>query len=480
VKTDHKSTTDYCGDDFHVCNYGGKCVLNVDGSFKECDCSNAKDKQGRPKSGKACQLNAVTETDYCGDSFHVCQYGGICLYDAFGTFRECDCQYAVDDNGNQMLGPACTHHVDDTQSGATSFCGTGLYGDVTCENGGVCLRHDSVESPGDIFYTCDCSSTSDESGNPYAGKKCHLQQSNTPSGPNSDSFCPKTICKHGGDCVSTTIHCLNGGTCKDDTSVHMVKDEKQEEYCNCPEGWGGPTCEAPLEYCGDKYHHCLNGSTCVLKKDMGHTKAYACECVTTNNGVFAGTHCEHQAAVSCHANGSMADAKASGSFCTTHGKCLVILKPGDAQKHQGCVCENGWEGDHCEHRAGTAPKPSRSSGGNGSQISPIEATFVLVGLLGAAAGIGLFVLQYRRRQSIELKADRSAAAAMPVDLMLEADGSTTMSSGQKSKRDYDDGTDSNADSGEYSAPNPTPPPAEAFQAIPPNTKEEIMEDAEIV
>lgn len=66
---------------------------------------------------------------------------------------------------------------------------------------------------------------------------------------------------------------------------------------------------------------------------------------------YAGLECEFGATKSCMVLGS----ESKHSFCTNGGECGEFVT--DNQLHVDCVCDEGFEGAHCEFIAGTGIDP---------------------------------------------------------------------------------------------------------------------------
>ena len=131
-----------------------------------------------------------------------------------------------------------------------------------------------------------------------------------------------------------SLICLNGGSCSLSTDAEVAQLGRPSQYCDCPEGYGGITCEYIAEQCGfvdtslaDAMHdeasredaadaatasatagasalqkrYCMHGAPCKMTVDAStNTQKHTCEC---NNaieaGAYAGISCEHAATAYC-------------------------------------------------------------------------------------------------------------------------------------------------------------------------------------
>mmetsp|Transcript_9372 Transcript_9372/g.21823 ORF Transcript_9372/g.21823 Transcript_9372/m.21823 type:complete len:223 (-) Transcript_9372:390-1058(-) len=105
---------------------------------------------------------------------------------------------------------------------------------------------------------------------------------------------------------------------------------------------------------------CENNSQCIphpIKEGK-----YICDCLAVNNVVkakggsgvapeqFAGIYCEHRATSYCTNKANRASAHA---FCTNGGECKLSV--GKKEKHAGCKCPSGYEGEFCQFIEGSVP-----------------------------------------------------------------------------------------------------------------------------
>ncbi|EJK48924.1 hypothetical protein THAOC_32240 [Thalassiosira oceanica] len=99
---------------------------------------------------------------------------------------------------------------------------------------------------------------------------------------------------------------------------------------------------------------CENNSQCIphpIKEGK-----YICDCLAVNNVAkakggldvaleqFAGIYCEHKATSYC---------TKAHAFCTNGGECKLSV--GKKEKHAGCKCPSGYEGEFCQFIEGSMP-----------------------------------------------------------------------------------------------------------------------------
>jgi len=229
---------------------------------------------------------------------HECYNGGECilgLEDKYGNEQLfCDCSKA-----HGYVGKYCE----------TPFAKTCGDYDGFCANGGAC----NPDFPELSSQACFC----DEG---WEGYHCEYKKNQVP------------------DC---SLDCHNGGICfigaGKDATIRWPDSDEENMFCSCPPGFGGPSCEAPAEYCGNG-HLCLNGGTCVTtsvesSNGMVHSRHH-CDC-TTSNEFFAGKYCENKATSICD------ETDWDSFFCTQGGVCK-------SNPLEGCSCLDGTAGFKCE------------------------------------------------------------------------------------------------------------------------------------
>eukprot|EP00591_Stephanopyxis_turris_P008387 CAMPEP_0195510814 /NCGR_PEP_ID=MMETSP0794_2-20130614/3342_1 /TAXON_ID=515487 /ORGANISM="Stephanopyxis turris, Strain CCMP 815" /LENGTH=404 /DNA_ID=CAMNT_0040638307 /DNA_START=33 /DNA_END=1247 /DNA_ORIENTATION=+ len=179
------------------------------------------------------------------------------------------------------------------------------------------------------------------------------------------------------NCCSSEV----GGLCCENGGVCVIVDLDMEstisgellgnsdpilEKCDCSPGFDGKSCEMTVEYCGDMEHKCYNGGMCVKAKDMGAPMGeytYLCDCSTAGGDsspdTYAGLYCENLAQ-SCHIKQKHHDK--AYSYCANGGVCKEMVSK--SQKvHKGCDCPEGYEGESCEYELGKNPFGTSSEDG---------------------------------------------------------------------------------------------------------------------
>ncbi|KAL3894371.1 MAG: hypothetical protein SGARI_007766, partial [Bacillariaceae sp.] len=121
-------------------------------------------------------------------------------------------------------------------------------------------------------------------------------------------------------------------------------------------------------------HVCLHGSKCVAQDegDGSAPTSHKCDCDHGFDAVekYAGKFCQYTSTDICTKNGQPGIGKANFAFCVNNGLCKA--KVADDEPHPGCVCENGFTGDHCEFLEGSGS--GSSSGGSSSSSSGSDSS----------------------------------------------------------------------------------------------------------
>lgn len=156
--------------------------------------------------------------------------------------------------------------------------------------------------------------------------------------------------------------------------------------------------------------------------------------------------CQHESTSLC-AVSLVGEQAPNHQFCTNHGKCVKMVTGGEP--HPGCICKDGWMGDHCEiSRDPFATLPQMQSAGGGTSGKVLFSVLV-VAIVAAVATIGVIMMKARRKRN-------AADGPSPVVFQgqtktktvvgegdLEPDGSGTLGSPTKDREgateDDDDG-----------------------------------------
>lgn len=160
---------------------------------------------------------------------------------------------------------------------------------------------------------------------------------------------------------------------------------------------------------------------------------------------FAGMMCQHESTGLCAAS-LVGESAPNHQFCTNHGKCVKMVAAGDP--HPGCVCRNGWMGDHCEIRE--APlldlKPLEGDGGGNPVAGKILFSLMIIAMGSVIVGIAVILVKAKKRiensgGSSEVVVDDKKTVVGAGD--LDADGSGTLGSGTTASNS--DGVDADGD-----------------------------------
>eukprot|EP00578_Thalassiosira_sp_NH16_P016220 CAMPEP_0181126876 /NCGR_PEP_ID=MMETSP1071-20121207/27879_1 /TAXON_ID=35127 /ORGANISM="Thalassiosira sp., Strain NH16" /LENGTH=290 /DNA_ID=CAMNT_0023212539 /DNA_START=15 /DNA_END=887 /DNA_ORIENTATION=+ len=127
--------------------------------------------------------------------------------------------------------------------------------------------------------------------------------------------------------------------------------------CDCKRtGFIGEHCDVPCSM------ECKNGGKCLPATEGSEYGVETCSCskAVVDGNPYAGLACEFGATKSCMTLGS----SSKHSFCTNGGDCRDIVN--DNEQHRDCICEEGFEGSHCEYVAGSAPSAGAAGATDGS------------------------------------------------------------------------------------------------------------------
>lgn len=338
-----------CAGSTHKCYHGGKCVLGLIDMYNNeqmfCNCDDATDSQGSLYAGKYCETKALEYCDSKDDNF-FCTNHGICnqAYPAQGPPCICDdipnfegphCEYVKDtvpdctldcqNGGNCVLGTPDPQDYDKydnyfgifAQANKTKSycrCPPGFYGYYCeiksevcgpdlCFHGSKCI---TSYVNGHQLHHCDCrfSNTGPKS---YAGRFCQFE---------ANQYCNKDA--EQSTMLNGHLFCVNGGQCQDDVYLG----------CKCPQGYRGFSCEYYIK-------EDLNSDTVVSTYDKPADPVTEATCTLDCNGRGK---CKD----------GIKDMQADDVGYATHLSNSSALS---SQNYEHCVCEDGWTGLQCEHKA---------------------------------------------------------------------------------------------------------------------------------
>ena len=148
--------------------------------------------------------------------------------------------------------------------------------------------------------------------------------------------------------------------------------------------------------------------------EEGGEDTCSCTKAVVDGNPYAGLLCEFGATKSCMVMGS----ESKHSFCTNGGECGDFVT--DNELHVNCVCDEGFEGAHCEFIAGTEPttpvaapttttpaaaaKGQATNAASASVLSPV-VVYVFIGALVASICliIAAFFIRAKRRADDQRK-----------------------------------------------------------------------------
>jgi hypothetical protein len=376
-----------------TCLNGGKCTDQDGGLMADrCNCLEADD-VGVYYDGLYCQFASTsicfeddTESYFCMNDGR-CQsdhtQGCICagVYTGFSCelVRGEDCDLNCQNSGVCTLGePPEDSHLHaywkdaDLQENyqyckcqgefSGQFCESQFEdcGDFTCLNGGQCNSVDGTAMDG----RCNCIEAFDDFTDTYfEGKFCQYPSTSVCYEDDVESY----FCANGGTCqddfsfgcsclpgfggfscefnqnVDCDLDCENGGTCNLGSRPDAPLEEKywfnpdkqgEYQYCDCPNGFTGTTCETFSNRCGENL--CFNGGTCVTA-DVEGEEVHHCDCRDEDEDgtYYAGRFCQYESTEVCE------EEENTVYFCVNEGRC-------QHDYHSGCICNDGNRGFSCE------------------------------------------------------------------------------------------------------------------------------------
>ena len=405
-----------CADDFH----GPHCEYHVAND----DAPNAEDCTLQCQNGGQCKHGLKDygkHSDQAEKSVDMESdpYGLESILENLG--RHEDLMHCVCPKG--FTGLRCDIQVEECK-------GDGGEDDVFyCYNGSKCAKE--YLEDGSKHHYCDCDHANGAEVS-YAGKFCQYKSTSfcdpvkgmkealafcvnygvCPVTKHETCHCPPGFVGHqceerGFEKPPCSLQCQNGGICRTGTKDYGHVGDKfdlpfqQEshlnfEHCSCPQGWTGVDCSIPMEICGDMQHVCTHGSTCV-EKSQG---LYECDCsaATIKSKAIAGLYCEHdvKAQDMCTKGNAADSSRDAHSFCVNGGVCVGIVSPNDP--HPGCLCEDGFEGPHCEFKTtALQSRPGMFSGGEPettekSRKAAILFTFMII-IIGCIVFVAVLALR---------------------------------------------------------------------------------------
>lgn len=203
-----------------------------------------------------------------------------------------------------------------------------------------------------------------------------------------------------------SLHCKNGSTCTPGVASfgsqhdHLALQTHESGYhCKCSNGYIGHECEILIQECSSTQHVCYNGSEC-------QTNNKKCDCDTLNiesestDTKYSGNMCQHVSTSFCAVT-LVGNHAPNHQFCTNHGQCVRLVSGGDP--HPGCICKDGYTGDHCEVQSDAFGVPQSSSArGNDVQSTLSNTMFgvMIVVMIIVTASI-IYFLGFSSRENYD-------------------------------------------------------------------------------
>ena len=189
---------------------------------------------------------------------------------------------------------------------------------------------------------------------------------------------------------------------------------------------------------------------------LGSAKYCDCNQLNEDSGPtamkFAGLMCQHESTSMCAAS-LVGTHSPNHQFCTNHGKCVKLVS--DTEPHPGCVCNDGYTGDHCEIHVDSLSMIQQSEEKGNVIAGKVLFSLMIVAMGCVVTGIGVLLMKEKRKrdaisdgvkQSSTKKKEKTVVGAGD----LEADGSGTLGNDTNSASkessfviDDDDGDEGN-------------------------------------
>jgi len=181
----------------------------------------------------------------------------------------------------------------------------------------------------------------------------------------------------------------------------------------------GDSSEGPL-------HSCYHGSMC-----QANGGSVSCNCDKLDDdgspadAKFAGAMCQHESTSMCAVSlvGSHAP---NHQFCTNHGECTKMVT--GSEPHPGCICKDGWTGDHCEISRDPFTLPRLQEGEDEQSPGSGAAPWSLLIILVVAAASLAFVWSTKARNQRVDESNITFQTKKVYEGDLDADGSGTLGS----------------------------------------------------
>lgn len=229
-----------------------------------------------------------------------------------------------------------------------------------------------------------------------------------------------------------SLHCKNGSTCTPGVASfgsqhdHLALQTHDSGYhCKCSNGYIGHECEILIQECSSTQHVCYNGSEC-------QTNNKSCDCDALNeesestDTKYSGNMCQHVSTSFCAVT-LVGNHAPNHQFCTNHGECVRLVSGGDP--HPGCICKDGYTGDHCEVQSDAYGVP-QSSSARGNDVSTLSKTMfgvMIVVMIVVTSSVIYFLGSNRRidKASSRENYDPESSSASPESSELTSNNTTT-------------------------------------------------------
>lgn len=135
--------------------------------------------------------------------------------------------------------------------------------------------------------------------------------------------------------------------------------------------------------------------------------SYECDCSSVPDASpFQIEECESPESEACEEGQLQSDY----AFCTNGGKCISMIRHGEP--HSGCLCNEEFEGRHCQYRRGEAPHFELKLAYKEKEQSPL-VNFLLVVGMGVIAIVFLIVVKKSKQEKeVVVEADAEPSVSL--------------------------------------------------------------------
>ena len=151
----------------------------------------------------------------------------------------------------------------------------------------------------------------------------------------------------------------------------------------------------------------MHGSKCVPDdfNEKGEID-FKCDCkgVRDIDGDYvAGEYCQHPVSEYCTKDDTRG--KSENAFCTNGGSCLAKIQGNQA--HPGCLCKEGWTGDHCDfrHKNDLPQSFSNTKGNRSANMTAIIFSCMALTIMVIIAGAVFVTRKLIAKEQVQAQID---------------------------------------------------------------------------